>query len=378
MVERVILHIDMDAFFASIEERENPQFRGKPIVVGADPAPKQVWYGAGPKRKLITIATGRGVVSTANYKAREYGIHSALPISKAWQLCPEAVFLPVNGELYNRVSEKIMLILSKYSPTIEITSVDEAYLDLADYSNILENVRMLGREIGMKKGYEKAEILAKDIKKEIFEKEKLTCTIGIGPNKLISKIASSKAKPDGLLIVKPDEVLDFLAPLDVEKIPGIGVKTAQNLRELDINTVNDLRNISIEKLHELFGKTGKDFYEMARGIDDRPVTNEEMIKSVGRQYTFEKDTRDPEIIFRVFDHLISEIGREQFSANFAYRTITVVCRFRGFETHTKAKTLKEPSRDLKLLKREAKKLLLRFLLENPKLVRLIGVRVNIC
>jgi DNA polymerase IV (DinB-like DNA polymerase) len=352
----------MDAFFASIEERENPQFRGKPIVVGADPK----------------AGRGRGVVSTANYEARKYGIHSALPISKAWQLCPEAVFLPVNSELYNRVSEKIMAILSKYSLTIEITSVDEAYLDLTDYSNILENLRILGREIGMKESYEKAKNLAKDIKEEIFEKEKLTCTIGIGPNKLIAKIASSKAKPDGLLVVKPDEVLDFLGPLDIEKIPGIGVKTAQNLRQLDINTVNDLRNISIEKLQELFGKTGKDFYEMARGIDERPVTSEEIIKSVGRQYTFEKDTRDPEMIFRVFDQLISEIGREQFSANFAYRTIKVVCRFRGFETHTKAKTLKEPSRDFKLLKREAKKLLLRFLLENPKLVRLIGVRVNIC
>jgi len=367
-MDRIILHIDMDAFFASVEERENPQFRGKPIVVGADPSPKQVWYGVGSKRKLITIATGRGVVSTANYEARKYGIHSALPISKAWQLCPEAVFLPVNGELYGRVSEKIMLILSKYSPTIEITSVDEAYLDL---SFLLEKTNNL------EKTYEEAESLAKDIKKEIFGKEKLKCTIGIGPNKLISKIASSKAKPDGLLMVKPDEVLGFLAFLDIEKIPGIGVKTAQNLRVRDINTVNDLRNESIEKLHELFGKVGKDFYEMARGIDDRPVTNEEMIKSVGRQYTFEKDTRDPEIIFRVFDELTENVYKELVQEKFLFKTITVVCRFHGFETHTKAKTLKEPSRDLKLLKSETKKLLLRFIMENPKLIRLIGVRVSV-
>lgn len=200
-MERIILHIDMDAFFASVEERENPQFKGKPVVVGADPAPEQVRCGAGPKEEpiIITRATGRGVVSTANYEARKYRIHSALPISRAYQLCSEAIFLPVNMELYQNTSHRIMEIIKKYSPKWEIVSLDEAYLDISFLKN-----------------YQKAQSLGQELKKEILEKEKLTSTVGIGPNKLVAKMATGKAKPDGFLMVKPNQVKKFLEPLGIK------------------------------------------------------------------------------------------------------------------------------------------------------------------
>jgi len=273
----------MDYFFAQIEERENPQFKGKPVVVGADPK--------GGK--------GRGVVSTANYSARKYGIHSALPISKAFELCPKAIFLPVNMKLYQEVSEKIMKIIKKYSKAWEIVSLDEAYLDLS-----------------FLKGYQKAEDLAKKLKKEILEKEKLTSTIGIGPNKLIAKMATNKAKPNGLLIIKPNQVKKFLEPLDIEDLPGIGPKTAEVLRNLKVNKIKDLKNLSKSKLKDMFGIVGETIYERARGIDGEEVSSEEIVKSIGKEHTFEKDTRDPEIIFRTFEKIIKNVHQKSSNRRF--------------------------------------------------------------
>jgi DNA polymerase IV (DinB-like DNA polymerase) len=361
MKERIILHIDMDYFFAQIEERENPRFKGRPVVVGADPK--------GGK--------GRGVVATANYEARKYGIKSGMPISKAWQLCPNAIFLPVNIGLYQKVSEEIMEIVKKYSKKYEIVSLDEAYLDLTEYSNILQNIRMFGEQIGIEKSYERAEKLAKKLKKEIFEKEKLTCTVGIGPNKTVAKLAAEKAKPDGLKAVKPEEVEKFLDPLDVDDLPRIGPKTAEKLRKIGINKIFELKKLSKEKLKEMFGKVGERIWERARGIDEEPVSPEEIIKSFGKQITFERDTRDAKLIFGTFEKLINEVYDELIENNFSFRTITVICRYKGFETHTKSKTLKEPSKDFEILKRESKKLLLKFFLKSKKPIRLIGLRVKI-
>jgi len=372
-MQRIILHIDMDYFFAQIEERENPQFKGKPIVVGADPKEGK----------------GRGVVSTASYLARKYGIHSALPISKAYQLCPTAIFLPVNMALYQKISEEIMAIVKKYSPTFEQVSLDEAFLDLS-YTELPQEAKVkkrmkfsspifYGREkctIG--KPWEKAKGIAEKLKKEIYEKEKLTSTIGIGPNKLIAKMTSKKAKPNGLLVIKPDQVKKFLEPLDIDDLPGIGPKTAEKLREIGINKIKELKNLSKTKLKDIFGVVGETFYEKIRGIDEEPVSNEEIIKSIGKEHTFEKDTRDPEIIFENFEQMIKQVHQELLENNFSFKTMTVICRYQGFETHTKSKTLKTPTNDLKILKSEAKKLLLKFLIENPKLIRLIGVRVKIC
>jgi len=354
-MKRIILHIDMDYFFAQIEERENPRFKGKPVVVGADPK----------KGK------GRGVVSTANYEARKYGIHSALPISKAYGLCPNAIFLPVNMELYQKVSENIMKIIKKYSPIFEQVSLDEAYLDLSSifYDHKKQRIDETWR---------KAKELAEKLKKEIFEKEKLTSTIGIGSNKLIAKMATNKAKPNGLLAIRPTQVKKFLEPLDIGDLPGIGPKTAEKLWAIGINKIKELKKLSKAKLKNMFGLVGETIYERARGIDEEPVTSEEVIKSIGQEHTFEKDTRDPEIIFGAFEKIIKNVWQELIENNSSFKTITVICRFRGFETHTKAKTLKESTNNFEILKTEAKKLLLKFLIENPKLIRLIGLRIKIC
>jgi DNA polymerase IV (DinB-like DNA polymerase) len=328
--------------------------------------------GADPKKGL-----GRGVVSTANYEARKYGIHSAMPISKAYQLCPQAIFLPVNMELYQKVSKEIMEIVKKYSPKYEVVSLDEAYLDLTEYSHILENMRMFGEKIGAERSYKRVENLAKKLKREILEKEKLTCTVGIGPNKTVAKLAAEKAKPNGLKVVKPEEVKKFLDPLDIDDLPGIGPKTAEKLRAIGINKIFELKKLSRKKLREMFGKVGEDFWQKARGIDEEPVTSEEIIKSIGRQITFERDTRNSRLIFSLFEKIIKEAYRELIEKKFSFKTITVICRFSGFETHTKSKTLKEPTQNFETLKKESKKLLLRFLIESKKPIRLIGLRLKI-
>lgn len=335
----------MDYFFAQVEERENPQFKGRPVVVGADPK----------------NGRGRGVVSTCNYIARKYGIKSALPISKAWRKCPEAVFLPVNHKLYKQVSEKIMKIVKNYSfnKRWEIVSLDEAYLDLSCLAS-----------------FKKAKILAKKLKQEIFEKEKLTCTIGIGPNKVIAKMAAEKAKPNGLLVVTPSQVKKFLEPLDIQDLPGIGPKTAETLRIIGIDKIKQLKKLSKSKLKDMFGIMGKIIYERARGIDRSQVSSEKIIKSIGKDYTFEKDTRDPELIFKIFNKMIKKVHQSLLKNKVLFKTITVTCRFSDFETHRKSKTLKEFINDPEILKKEAKHLLLRFLVENQKLIRLIGLRVS--
>jgi DNA polymerase IV (DinB-like DNA polymerase) len=284
-----------------------------------------------------------------------------MPISKAYQLCPNAIFLPVNIEFYEKVSKEIMEIVKKYSPVYEIVSLDEAYLDISFCKN-----------------WKEAENLGRKLKKEIFEKENLTCTVGIGPNKTIAKLAAEKAKPNGLKVVKPDEVEKFLDPLDIDDLPGIGPKTAEKLRKIGINKIFELKKLSKKKLKEMFGKVGEYFWERARGIDEEPVSPEEIIKSIGRQITFERDTRNPRSIFGTFEKLIKEVYDELIENNFSFRTITVICRYKGFETHTKSKTLKESSKDFEILKKESKKLLLKFFLENKKPIRLIGLRVKIC
>lgn len=348
------MHIDMDCFFAQVEERENPQFKGKPVVVGADPK--------GGK--------GRGVVSTANYQARKYGIHSAMPISKAYQLCPHAIFLPVQSKLYGEVSERIMQIIRVRFPVTEQVSLDEAYMDVTKLPVIVESGDETER-------WKEAERLARLLRQEIFTQERLTGTCGVGPNKIIAKIACEKAKPNGCLVVKPEGIEQFLEPLDIEEIPGIGSKTAEILKSYHIATVQDLKEVSKERLEKLFGVRGVQIYEKARGIDEDPVILEKEIKSVGKEYTFEHDTRDPQVLIETFNKLFGELLMETQEYHYCFSTIIVKCRFSGFETHTKSKTLVPAFRAPALLRREAMKLFLRFIAENPNPIRLIGIRVSL-
>ena len=344
MEHRIIIHLDMDAFFAAIEERENPQFRGKPVVVGAEPKGGR----------------GRGVVSTANYEARKFGIHSAMPISKAYALCPNAVYLPPNFELYSKVSSNIMKIINEASTLVEQVSLDEAYID-----------------VSFLKSYEEAKKMAEQMRKSIRDQEQLPCSCGIGPNKMIAKMACEAAKPNGIKVVSAKEAEAFIENLDIQKIPGIGIKTAQILRSSDLRRVADLKKLSEHDMEDLFGARGKAMYKRVRGRDEDPVVAEHEVKSIGKEITFEQDTRDPELLIRSFEQLAKQVAQEVRDQELHFKTVGVVCRFTGFETHTKAKTLSQPSREEAVLRAEAMKLFLKFLLEKQKPIRLIGVRVQI-
>jgi DNA polymerase IV (DinB-like DNA polymerase) len=359
---RIVVHVDMDAFYAAVEERYNPKLRGLPVVVGADPRQGK----------------GRGVVTTANYKAREFGIHSAMPISRAWRLAeaarkrgePATVFLPTNFALYGEVSERIMELLRDGADAFEEASIDEAYLDLSSRGSLAAaEERMLA------------------VKAAIREREGLTCSVGIGPNKLVAKIASGYRKPDGLTVVRPEEVLDFLAPLPVRALPGVGPKGEAFLHRQGLRTIADLRRAPAHELIEWFGKWGERLYEKARGIDDSPVSSDWTRKSVGEQETFLEDTRSPAAVVATLDAMAERIARKLAEDGFAgFRTVTLTVRFSDFETKNRSHTIKGGARldrdgeALKLIRQEALRLLLPFFdaRENPrgKAIRLVGLRLE--
>jgi len=346
----------MDAFFASVEERDNPSLCGLPIVVGADPR--------GGK--------GRGVVSTANYKAREYGIHSALPISKAWRLSeaarkrgqPPVAFLPGRMERYAEVSTHVMETLRRFVFLVEQASIDEAYFDLSSCDS-----------------YAFAEEICRTIKRSIREEERLTASVGIGPNKLIAKIASGMQKPDGLTVVKEEDVMEFLAPLPVRTIPGVGPKTEAEVARVGVQTIKDMRRFSRDELHGMFGKRGLDLYEKIHGRDESPLEESYEAKSIGEQETFNQDSRDVQFLVERLKALCQDVTRRVAAEGFThFRRVVITARFADFETHSRSHTLPSPTADPIVLEEEARKLFMPFLdaRENPddKAIRLIGVRVE--
>ncbi len=341
--KRVILHVDMDHFFTAIEEREHPEYKGKPVVVGADPKEGK----------------GRGVVSTCNYEARKFGVKSGMPISKAWKLCPQAVYLPVNYDLYTQVSERIMAILRKYADKFEVWGIDEAFLDVT--SRV--------------KDYAEAEALARQIKREILEKEGLTCSIGVGPNKLVAKIASDHQKPDGLTVVKPEDAEKFLEPLSVRKLLWVGRKTEQKLKAMGIKTIGDLARYDPAVLAEAFGVVGTQLYLMAHGIDKSEVEERGEIKSISRDVTFEEDTSNFSLVLETLDRLSGEVHGDLQKKQLYFKTVTVRIRYENFETHTHSKTLPFITNRLQDLKKTAKELVQAYLKPERK-IRLIGVRVS--
>ncbi len=346
----------MDAFFAAIEERDNPSLCGVPIVVGADPR--------GGK--------GRGVVATANYPAREYGIHSALPISKAWRLSetarklghPPATFLPVRMERYAEVSAHILETLRRFVFFVEPASIDEAYVDLSSCES-----------------YALAEEVCRKIKQAIREEEHLTASVGIGPNKLVAKIASGMNKPDGLTVVREEDAMAFLAPLPVRIIPGVGPKTEVELGRIGVKVISDVRRLSQQQLHALFGKRGVDVYDKARGVDATPIEETYEAKSIGEQETFEQDTRDPQFLAERLAALCQDVGRRLAADGFPhFRTVVLTVRFADFETKSRSHTLAIPASSLNVLQAEAMNLLRPFFDNrgNPegKCIRLLGVRIE--
>jgi DNA polymerase IV (DinB-like DNA polymerase) len=340
---RIIFHLDMDHFYTAVEEREHPEYKGKPVVVGADP--KQ--------------GTGRGVVSTSNYETRKLGVKSGIPISRAWKLCPEAVYLPPNYPLYTKVSNEIMVIARKYADKFEQWGIDEAFLDVT----------------AKVKDYAEAEALAKQIKREIREKEQLTCSIGVGPNKLTAKVASDYQKPDGLTLVKDGEAEQFLAPLPVRRLLWVGRKTEEKLKTLGIHTIGDLARYDPTVLTEAFGVMGTQMHLMARGIDRSEVEERTEVKSISHETTFEQDTAEANTVLTALDALSEEVCREASAQRLFFKTVTVKVRYANFETHTRSKTLPFMTSRVQDLKKTAKDLLQAYLRQGRK-IRLIGVRVS--
>jgi DNA polymerase IV (archaeal DinB-like DNA polymerase) len=353
---RIIGHVDMDAFYASVEARYNPVLRDRPVVVGADPKEGR----------------GRGVVTAASYAARRYGIRSAMPISRAWRLAEaarrrgeaETVFVRDNRKLYAEVSERIMTIVARNADAFEEASIDEAYLDLSS----------LG-------GFEAATTHARALKAEIARDEGLTCSIGLGPNKLVAKIASDFRKPDGLTVVEPAAVQEFLDPLSIRVLPGIGPKTERLLQARGVRTVRDLRAFELSRLTEWLGRWGTDLHAKARGVSESVVSNEWEPKSAGEQETFETDTLDASFVLARARALAGDVfGRLERQGFRAFRTVTVTARFTNFLTFTRSHTPPEALTSVEALSEQAVRLLEPFLdhRENPRQrkIRLIGVRAE--
>jgi DNA polymerase IV (DinB-like DNA polymerase) len=353
---RIVAHVDMDAFYAAVEARRDPALRDRPLVVGADPKEGR----------------GRGVVTAASYAARRYGIRSALPISRAWRLAeaarrrgePETIFVRDDHTLYREVSTRIMAILAAAGDAFQKTSVDEAYLELSSL-----------------RSFEAAVERARQLKAQIVGQEGLTASVGIGPNKLVAKIASDFGKPDGLTVVRPEEVQSFLDPLPIRVVPGIGPKTEHLLHERHIRTVADLRTPGRDLLAEWLGRAGENLFLKARGLSDSEVSSDRERKSVGEQETFEVDTLDAAFVQERARALVRTVWSRLEGHGFrAFKTITVTVRFENFTTSARSRTGREAWTGEEALWTVALDLLLPFLdaRENPRnrKVRLIGVRAE--
>jgi len=336
---RKIIHIDMDAFFASVEQLDNPELRGKPVAVG----------GSGE----------RSVVAAASYEARKYGVRSAMPSVIAKKLCPELIFVRHNFSRYTEVSAQIISIFSGYTDLIEPLSLDEAFLDVTND----------------KQGIGSATVIAKKIRQEIKTVTGLTASAGISVNKFLAKIASDINKPDGMFVIKPEDAEKFIEGLTVEKFYGIGKVTSQKMHKLGIHSGADLKKWDMVSLVRNFGKAGTFFYDIARGIDDRPVEPDQERKSVGTELTYEKDlTTRFEIIAELYN-LEKELMERMEHAGSAGRTITLKIKFSDFRQITRSKTLQNYIRDFDTLHKTVTEIRKSLKLEGTK-IRLLGVSIS--
>ena len=335
-----ILHVDMDAFFVSVELLERPELRGKPVVVG------------GQKDQ-------RGVVTAASYEARKYGVHSAMPLRTAGRLCPNAIFLDGHHQRYLEWSDRVASILLRFSPVVEMVSIDEAYLDLAGTE------RLHGPPLAA----------ADKLLRTITQSTELPCSGGLATTRLTAKVASDQAKPSGLLWVPPGGEARFLAPLPVRKIPGIGEVTERTLRALGVETVEQLAVVAPEKLDRIFGQWGEALYRKARGGDAYEFVIDAEPKSISHNHTFGEDTDDVNEMTTTLSHLSQKACKRLREAGLAARTLTLTIRYAGFETHTRAKTLAEATQldgDIYAAFRE----LFRKHRDTRRKVRLLGVSLS--
>jgi DNA polymerase-4 len=335
--QRAILHVDMDAFFASVEVLDDPSLRGKPVLVGGD----------GP----------RGVVAAASYEARKFGCHSAQPMAVAKRLCPHAVIVRGHFHRYRELSDQVFAIFQRYTPLIQPLSIDEAFLDVTG------SLRALGP----------AERIARQIKDAIRAETGLTGSVGVAPNKFLAKLASDLEKPDGLTVIRAEDVDRVLGPLSIDKIWGIGPKTAKRLGDLNIRTIGDLRRMTPEWLAERFGADAGHYGNLARGIDDRPVTPDRQAKSIGQEETFGTNLADPAELRKILFAQAEQVGRRLRRAGLRAKSVWVKIRFGDFKTITRQCTLDEPTDVTTQLYEAARSLFDAWTRESFSPVRLIGM-----
>ncbi|MDA4134006.1 MAG: DNA polymerase IV [Thaumarchaeota archaeon] len=339
---RLVAHIDLDSFYASAEARRNPSLRDVPVVIGADPREGK----------------GRGVVVSCNYPARRFGLRSAMPISEAWRLCPQAVYLPPDFEYYESLSSQVMRAIRSRVREFEQVSIDEAFVDLA----------------GVVATMPEAEAWVAALKEALRAETGLTCSIGLADSKSAAKIATDLHKPDGITVVGPGTTREFLAPLPIGVIPGVGVKTELLLKELGIARVGDLQALDADVVKRRLGGSGLWIWEVANGLEDEPVREHEL-KSFSTERTLEEDSLDWAAVDEIIAGLASELGERVRSSHMVFRKVGIKVRFRGFETHTREARLPTYSGDPGTILKEARALLRAFQ-EKKVPVRLVGLKVS--
>jgi DNA polymerase-4 len=340
MAQRYVLHVDFDAFYASVEENLDPSLKGMPLIVGAPPE-------------------RRGVVASASYPARAYGVHSAMPTAQALRLCPQAIIIPPRHKIYGEYSRRMMVILSEYTPLVEPISLDEAFLDVT----------------GCEARWGSPEELAHELRERLAAKLGLTASMGLASNKLVAKIASGLEKPDGFVVVPSGNEAEFLAPLPVGKLWGVGEVTAESLHEMGVFTVGQLAQLPADQLLARFGRRGRDLYRQARGIDDSPVIVERAEKSLSRETTFARDIGDRKLLRRKLLSLSESVAHMLRKRGLRGRTIKLKLRYGDFETLTRQVTMDAPT-DLDQVIFDQAARLLDKVWDSKRQVRLIGVGVT--
>ena len=342
-LSRKIIHIDMDAFFAAVEIRDNPKLKGKPVIIGSDPRQ----------------TGGRGVVSTCSYEARAFGVHSAMSSKEAYERCPQAVFISGNYEKYKTVGLEIRAIFKRYTDLIEPMSIDEAYLDVTE------------NKLGIKSAVKIARLIQQDIWQELH----LTASAGVSYNKFLAKMASDYQKPHGLTVILPDQAQDFLKQMDIAKFHGVGKKTVERLHEMGIYTGADLLDISEVTLIDRFGRLGFDLYRKVRGIHNSPVKSDRIRKSIGKEKTYGKILQVEEDIKKELTLLSEKVAHNLSKQDKAGKIIILKIRYADFSTLTKRKSLALATQDKEQIERTAHEIY-DSLEEQPRGIRLLGLTVT--